>query len=389
VRVLLVQESVNPPGGGNAVAAWMLQALAGAHDVATLTSRPWNANAVDRFYGTSLRHARIAQLHPPALTRIVDALPLRLSRLRMAVLFRSARQLAGDFDLLLTADNYAAFGRRGLQYVHYPIAFRPEPRRWHAVMRAYYGLCDAISGHSFESARVNETLANSDWTAKALRAEQGLAARVLYPPVVNPGCGRPWPQRTDTFLCIGRFDQTKRFELAIAIVERVRSFLPTARLHIIGSRVHRRYRRRIMSLAQRFADWVTVEEDVSQEHLLALLCSSRYGVHAMEREHFGMAVAEMARAGCVVFVHDSGGQVEAVGDIAELRWRTADDAVERIRHVTSTPALQEEFSARLRCHAERFSSERFVREFSDIAANFSRSPSRESRDCAAGRGSGR
>jgi glycosyltransferase involved in cell wall biosynthesis len=388
MRVLLVQESLNPPGGGNAVAAWMLQALAASHDLATLTSQPWDASAVDRFYGTVLRRARITQLRAPALARILQPIPVRLHRLRMAVLFRAARQHAGNFDLLLTADNYAAFGRPGLQYVHYPIAFRPEPRRWRTVIRAYYWLCDSISGLSFESARINGTLANSEWTAKTLRAEQCLNARVLYPPVVDPGCGKPWTERSDTFLCVGRFDATKRFELAIEIVARVRRFLPTARLHMVGSRVQRHYTRRIMSTAQRFADWITVEEDVSQERLFALLCSCRYGVHAMEREHFGMAVAEMARAGCIVFVHDSGGQVE-VANIEQLKWRSADDAVERIREVTSKPALQEELSARLRHHAEQFSSERFMREFEEIVLDFSRSPLRETLDCAADRHSGR
>ena len=30
---------------------------------------------------------------------------------------------------------------------------------------------------------------------------------------------------------------------------------------------------------------------------------SRYGIQAMENEHFGMATAEMTRAGCLVFAH--------------------------------------------------------------------------------------
>ena len=34
VRILIVQRSLSPPGGGNAVAAWMVHALAGEHDVA-------------------------------------------------------------------------------------------------------------------------------------------------------------------------------------------------------------------------------------------------------------------------------------------------------------------------------------------------------------------
>ena len=33
LRILIVQRSLSPPGGGNAVAAWMVHALAGRHDL--------------------------------------------------------------------------------------------------------------------------------------------------------------------------------------------------------------------------------------------------------------------------------------------------------------------------------------------------------------------
>jgi hypothetical protein len=46
VRILLVQRSLEPPGGGNAVAAWMIHALAGPHEVATLTASPWKPAAL-------------------------------------------------------------------------------------------------------------------------------------------------------------------------------------------------------------------------------------------------------------------------------------------------------------------------------------------------------
>ena len=42
MRVLLIQRTLAPPGGGNAVGAWMLQALAGTHEVDTLTLRGWS-----------------------------------------------------------------------------------------------------------------------------------------------------------------------------------------------------------------------------------------------------------------------------------------------------------------------------------------------------------
>ena len=37
-------------------------------------------------------------------------------------------------------------------------------------------------------------------------------------------------------------------------------------------------------------------------------------LHGMREEHFGMAPAEMARAGVIVWVPNGGGQMEIVGD---------------------------------------------------------------------------
>ena len=54
MRILVVQRSLSPPGGGNAVAAWMVHALAGHHQVATLTAREWSADETNAFYGTSI-----------------------------------------------------------------------------------------------------------------------------------------------------------------------------------------------------------------------------------------------------------------------------------------------------------------------------------------------
>ena len=51
----IVQRSLSPPGGGNAVAAWMVHALAAEHDVGhahrARRGRPPETNA---FYGTAI-----------------------------------------------------------------------------------------------------------------------------------------------------------------------------------------------------------------------------------------------------------------------------------------------------------------------------------------------
>gem|GEM_PF-6600788 len=52
-RVLMVQPSLNPPGG-NGVAAWMIEALRPGHRVSLLAWEAPQLDLVNRFCGTSL-----------------------------------------------------------------------------------------------------------------------------------------------------------------------------------------------------------------------------------------------------------------------------------------------------------------------------------------------
>ena len=81
---------------------------------------------------------------------------------------------------------------------------------------------------------------------------------------------------------------------------------------------------------------------------------SQFAIQAMVDEHFGMATAELARAGCLVFAHDSGGTREVLDDAPALLWRTEADAVERI--LAADPGA----ASRLRERAARFSPQAFV-----------------------------
>ena len=51
---------MQPPGGGNGVAAWMLQALSADHDVTVLSWWPVDVAPINRFFGTTLRSGDFA-----------------------------------------------------------------------------------------------------------------------------------------------------------------------------------------------------------------------------------------------------------------------------------------------------------------------------------------
>lgn len=363
MRILLVQWSLDPPGGGNAVAAWLIHALAGPHEVATLTSSRWKPAATNAFYGTSIPEGIVATHVLPAPLSCLSFLPAhRLHLLRMCSILRHARPLAKNYDLLMTADNYGAFATPGVQYLHFPAPIHPRPSRLGLIVNAYFTFCNRLVGLPWDDARKNITLANSRWTADGLVKRHGVpVAHVLYPPVVDPGVGLPWEARSNTFLCVGRFHGAKRVEVAMSIVRRIRALaMPDARLTIVGSPVDPDYTRRLHRLAASDGDWVQFRENLTRVELNELMGRSRYGLHAMQDEHFGMATAEMLRAGCLVFPHRSGGSPEVVGDDERLLWRNEDEAVTRITDVALDPELQSQLRSRMRSHSRAFSTERFV-----------------------------
>jgi len=366
---------MTPPGGGNAVAAWMVHALCRHHDVATLTAAAWSTDVTNQFYGTDIPSTITRHVIPAPWNWLAPLQEDRLTRLRMCSVLRRARLLASQYDLLISADNFAPFPKPGLQYVYFPARLQPPPAKWGAVVRPYFALCNWLVGAPWSDAAQNVTVVTSQWTADGLRRLGEIAEPiVLYPPVVDPGEGLAWEERDNSFLCVGRYHPTKRLESAMAIVERVRArAIPDARLILVGSPVDGAYTERIRGWAERAGDWIEFREDLTRAEVNALLRRSRYGIHAMIGEHFGMATAEMARAGCIVFAHNSGGSAEVLNREDAVLWSTQDEAVQKIASLTDPEGL----SLRLREHSKQFSPAAFATNLLALVDNWDLSESRQ------------
>lgn len=379
-RVLLVQPSLQPPGGSNAVAAWVLQALVAEHRVTVLSWQPVEVEPINRFFGTDLRRGDFDTIVVPRSWRLLpDLLPTPAMLVKLSLLMRYTRQVSAPFDVIFGVFNETDYGRRGIQYINYPSYLRPRPQvdfRWYhqpaAALTAYYSLADRVAGFSLERMKANLTLVNSNWTGAHVRSFLGGNPRTLYPPVANAGPGRPWNERVPHFLSVGRISPEKEYERVMRILARVRLHAPDLRLTIVGTsdRHTARYFTNLQSLARSLGNWIQFRQNLSRDELRDLMASHRYGLHGMREEHFGMAPAEMARAGVVVWVSNGGGQTEIVGDEPALRFDSEDDAVRKVNAVLANPAEQERLRRRLAERAELFSTDRFVREVRDVVAHF-------------------
>jgi glycosyltransferase involved in cell wall biosynthesis len=249
--------------------------------------------------------------------------------------------------------------------------------RWYhraspALLAAYYRVTDRIAGFSFERLRQNLTLANSNWTARRIEQLLGVTARTVYPPVVDPVDRPAWSERRNAFLAVGRISPEKEYERSMRILARVRERAPDLTFTIVGTwdRHLSRYMRELRRLAASLGSWVEFRQDVSRDDVRRLMASYRYGIHGMREEHFGMAPAEMARAGMIVWVPRGGGQVEIVGDEPALLYDTEEEGVEKILAVVQAAAEQARVREYLHARDMLFGTDRFIDEVRSIVSAF-------------------
>ncbi|HTM08706.1 MAG TPA: glycosyltransferase [Verrucomicrobiae bacterium] len=385
--VLLIQPSLDPPGGASGVAAWVIEALRAEYNLSILSWTAVHVDATNRYFGTSLRDSDFSVLLPfPVLRWLIDSLPVPLTLLKMQLLVRRARLIRRRYDLLISTSNEADLGCPSIQYVHFPAAFLPRPKadlRWyHGWTRAldgYRRLCRSISEHSTSRVKNNLTLVNSNWTGDRVREWHGIDSMIVYPPIAGEFAAVPWPERENGFVCIGRFSPEKEFDKVIEIVASLRARGHDTHLHLIGGTDARSsyYHAHIVRRVAENPSWLFLHQDLSRAELVDLIARHRYGIHGMSEEHFGMAVAEMVRGGCIVFVPRGGGQVEIVGGEERLLYVTPQEAVEKIAATLNNSFLQLSLREMLQKQSLLFSTDRFAAQMRALVGDFLNGSPRE------------
>jgi glycosyltransferase involved in cell wall biosynthesis len=354
-------------GGSEAVALWALAALKDDYEVSLITSGRVDIQRLNEFYGTSLAPEEFSILLVPLPFGLRKT--TKLATLRGRFVQRYCQRVASRFDLMISAYNPCVFGVKGIQLVA-DLAELPTilplhnwKRWWYGstpLRRAYLKLCDRISPADATAWEENVSLANSNWTAELIRRDYGVAAGVLYPPVSGDAATIPYGERERGFVCIGRIIPEKRIETIVDILDAVRGRGHNIHLHIVGDlEGNNHYARRLMEhYLERNPDWVSFEGRLDERSKNELIGKHRFGISGRKDEPFGIAVAEMVKAGCIVFVPNGGGQVEIV-DHASLVFDDENEAVDKICRVLEDTPLRNDLRAHLTQGMHRFSVEAF------------------------------
>lgn len=371
-------------GGAERVAIGMVRTLLPFSTVTLYTFTDVDWRKLEYYYGLDplsegdLSRLRIKRVPGAWLGRSDSAICHRMYSIRQYLLSMIARQVCAHYDICISSFNELDMGTIGLQYVHAPMfASKSVPAREklgipaRGLRGAVRRLVRVATGWRDERALSNVTLTNSQWTAKLLEETWDVRARVVYPPVslnrFSEASQASWGSRRDDVICISRLVPEKRIERAIEIVAGLRQKGFSVHLHLIaGGAADAAYARRIENLVRQSSGWIHLYRNVTAEELRRLAGSCRVGLHVREGEQFGLAVAELVGAGCVVFVPRVGGQAEIVGHLDDVVFSDAAEAVEKISRILENHQLALHLQGSCQRKLELFSQARFERSIRQI-----------------------
>lgn len=341
-RVAVLHPDLTTFGGGELVCLHVLKGLAREHEVDLVTATPSvDISDLASFGGVDTPNISIRDIGLPV--RFVHQIRgERFSLAEVATFNRAVKPICSEYDAVISTINELSLPNPAVQYIHVPQFNRPSvPGEEDADTTGYNfykNACRLIADWDRAEVAESTLLANSEWTAQVTERIYGFRPEVVYPPVdIEAFSPKPWDEREDGFVTVGRIEPRKNLLELISIVERVRERGFDTHLHIVGSHNSDEYAERVLDAASE-RSYVSYEGSISRQSLIDLLTTHRFGLHGREYEHFGMVVAEMVTAGMVPLVPDSGGQVEIVGGSDRVTYSSASEAVQNACNVLSGEA---------------------------------------------------
>jgi glycosyltransferase involved in cell wall biosynthesis len=365
-KIAMVQPTMDLGGGTEAVTAWTIEALKKDYDVTLITYSPVLARELNDFYGTHLEDHEVTIVRPrlPALLGRTK----RFTYLKDHLMMRYCKSVKDGFNLFIGAGVGYDFGAPTIQYVGLGpgsalvkmLNRQPGSLPWYYSLKTgFIRFCERVSNFSLEHSRKNITLVNSHWTGKVVQDTFNLTEyQVIYPPVEDPPTNNHWQNRKNGFLCIARIVPEKRIDEVIRILEQVRKSGFDVSLQIVGRPDDSNYADGIQRLADENSSWLTFSGVLPKDQLFPLMNENRYGINGALDEPFGIAVAELVKAGCIVFAPNGGGQKEILGT-PELVFDNRDDGAQKIIQVLEDEALQQAMLTKLARRSEAFSTAAF------------------------------
>jgi hypothetical protein len=349
---LFVTRSLRPVGGEEALAARCLQCLLRRGSVTVVTYTEPDLVGLDRMAGTALAAASldIIPSRSPALELLSRlGMPTRLLSFRLFLRRVRARRRRGQPCISVGGDVDLGDSEDVCQYLATSPRYHSKTLRAqnlggasglaHKVMALLnLALCDLLV--PCRDARTGRyfTAAVSEWVGKQFERLYGRPADlILHPPPLGTSSA-PVRKTIWGFVSLCRAHPGKAWLEMIAVVKGLRQRGHAVCFTMLALDRGDSFTEVLRTESARNADWLKLEVSAPRARLDQALGDHHFGLHLARDEGYGMAVAEMLLAGCLTGVSDSGGQREIVTE-PELRFSSADDAVEKWDLILSNPDL--------------------------------------------------
>jgi glycosyltransferase involved in cell wall biosynthesis len=348
-------------GGAESLCAWTLQALQNDFDVTLFTLADININILNEMYGTNVEIDRISvkSFFPDWVLPLVEYYYSNfcfLNAVSYHIFMRYFKKFKDSFDLIISTYNEMDFGKKGIQYIHYPGMVQSRIR-------------GIISNFSDARMKSNISLTNSEFTRNVISEMYDITSHIIRPPVFSDFPNICWKDKELGFICSARLAQQKDIEGIIEILRKVRHRGYKIHLHVTYIGYNKKYEKRIKKLQKDYSTWITLHKNMNRKEYIQLLAQHKFSIHN-RKEPFGIVVAEQLEAGCIPFVRDIGGQVEIIGHHNFLMFKNKNEAVKKIVSMLSSKGKQKEMLHFLTLRAKQFSQKKFMAEMRAVVLDF-------------------
>jgi glycosyltransferase involved in cell wall biosynthesis len=347
--------------------------------VATVNALVQNGYEIVLFVNKTVDQKRITEMIGERLSSCkVIVKPIFLEpRATFHVYESAARSLIFKSYCDLLVDTYSCniFPWIDVSYIHFPYLNNYDFRRKFPYLktphiRSVLTTPYAIFEKNLEKYDGKLLLANSFFTAKAIKESLGAEARVLYPPIPNALFTKESPKyelpRENIVVSVARFGYGKGVELVPEIanlVDKKTKFVMIGLAHDLV--VVETVKKRIRDL--KLEDRVSIITNASRETIISYLRSAKVYLHTMKMEHFGISIAEAMAMGCIPVVHNSGGAPEFVPD--EYRYNDLNQASDIVKKAILK--WDSKTSRELTARAEQFSEANYSKKFIKLFMKYS------------------
>ncbi len=176
----------------------------------------------------------------------------------------------------------------------------------------------------------------------------------VVPPGVDPKFSPGESNPTPLIVAVGRLMTSKRFELLIGLVDRIRPTHPDVELVIVGEGYEQDNLEALIRNLDA-EDWVHLAGSVSDEQLIDLYQRAWLVASASISEGWGMTLTEAAACGTPAVATDIAGHRDSVADGLSGLLATSDsEFIDHLSAILSDADLRAQLSAGAQAHASRF-----------------------------------